>query len=547
MNDNDAYIALGIGAGLVAALVSAAWAAWWMAARWSGAPEVPGGPPTMLRALVKGEATWPPVATWWAAGLAVVLFVLFLGVLMRVPMRSVDRSAGRLPRSSGIGRYTSGKGPVIGRVVSGRVTGRRPVLRMTEEDQAIVIAGPRTGKTSSLAIPAAVTHRGPALVTSNKRDIYDAITPARSKQGTVWLFDPQGLAGTTEPSWYWDPLTMARDVRGARLLASIWSNASREPGSRTDAYFEPEGEELLASLLLAASIGRQPLSSVYRWLSRPDTPEPVDLLQTYPGGALMAEGLAGFQDLPDKQRAGVYGTAAKLVRWVTDPRLRAWVEPPIGSLQFDAEAFPTSTDTLISLSREGEGSAAPLVTALTAAVLQAAERQAATMPGGRFDVPLLGVLDEAANVCRWKELPDLYSHYGSRGILLMSLFQSWAQMSDAFGRDGAEKLWSASNVRIYGGGVSDTNFLKRLSDLAGEYDAPHRSTSTSRQGGSRSRTTQRRSIYDIAALGAMPPGRALVLLSAAHPVMAELVPYWQGPDRKRIDGSPHTPTAELTR
>jgi hypothetical protein len=28
---------------------------------------------------------------------------------------------------------------------------------------------------------------------------------------------------------------------------------------------------------------------------------------------------------------------------------------------------------------------------------------------------MLVVLDEAANVCRWKNLPDLYSHYGSRG------------------------------------------------------------------------------------------------------------------------------------
>jgi type IV secretory pathway TraG/TraD family ATPase VirD4 len=120
----------------------------------------------------------------------------------------------------------------------------------------------------------------------------------------------------------------------------------------------------------------------------------------------------------------------------------------------------------------------------------------------------------------------------------MSLFQSWPQMVEAFGREGAEKLWSASNVRVYGGGVSDTAFLKRLSDLAGEYDATHRSRSTSRDGSSRTRTTQRRSIYDVAALGALPPGRALVLLSATRPVMAELIPYWNGPERRRIAGTP---------
>ena len=156
---------------------------------------------------------------------------------------------------------------------------------------------------------------------------------------------------------------MANDVRGARLLASIWANAERDPSTKVDAYFEPEGEELLASLLLAASVGRQPLSAVYRWLSRPDSPEPIDMLQDYDDGGLVAEGLAGYQDLPDKQRAGVYGAAGKPVRWIADPRLRVWVEPPKYGMEFDAEAFPTSTDTLVSLSREGEGSATPLVSA----------------------------------------------------------------------------------------------------------------------------------------------------------------------------------------
>ncbi|WP_374754618.1 TraM recognition domain-containing protein [Arthrobacter sp. AFG20] len=40
---------------------------------------------------------------------------------------------------------------------------------------------------------------------------------------------------------------------------------------------------------------------------------------------------------------------------------------------------------------------------------------------------MIGVLDEAANVCRWRELPNIYSHYGSRGIVLMTIPQSWSQ------------------------------------------------------------------------------------------------------------------------
>ncbi len=61
------------------------------------------------------------------------------------------------------------------------------------------------------------------------------------------------------------------------------------------------------------------------------------------------------------------------------------------------------------LSKDGGGSAAPLVAALTDRVLRCAVRTAEDR-GGRLDPPLLTVLDEAANVCRIADLPQLYSH-----------------------------------------------------------------------------------------------------------------------------------------
>lgn len=82
----------------------------------------------------------------------------------------------------------------------------------------------------------------------------------------------------------------------------------------------------------------------------------------------------------------------------------------------------------------------------------------------------------------------------------MGIFQSWAQMVEAFRPQGAERLWSAANLRVYGGGVGDTAFLRRLSELAGDYDTTVRCSSVSSHGGSRSRSVQRRPIYSVAAL-----------------------------------------------
>lgn len=537
-NDDD-WVLFAVIGGALAAIAAGAWAAWWLAARFSSAPAVPGGPFATVKALKDGDATWPTSATWWAAAMLTVAVAATVAVLLRGPRRHVDRGAKQLPTDPGIRRYTSGTGPTVGRLISGRSTGRRPTLRATIEDQIVVVAGPRTGKTTSIVTPGIIDHQGPVLATSNKRDILDTTQPVRADVGTVWTFDPQAIATNATPGWWWDPLSICGDVRGARKVAAIWASAKQKPGERGDAYFGPEGTELVAGLLLAAARGNQPVSAVYRWLMHPSDPEPAVLLAAEPGCELMHAGLESRQQLPDKQRAGVYATAAALVDWLADPGIREWIEDPGLRPAFDPTEFATSTDTLICLSREGEGSATALVTTMTAAVCQAAEEVATHAPGGRLETPMLAMLDEAANVCRWPELPNLVSHYGSRGIIVAAVFQSWGQMVEAFGEQGAEKLFSACNVRIYGGGVSDDRFLKRLSDLCGDYDHTSVSTSRSRMGGtSRQQSTQRRAVYDVATLGAMPPGRALVLLSAARPVLVELIPWYDGPHAKQINAAP---------
>ncbi len=110
------------------------------------------------------------------------------------------------------------------------------------------------------------------------------------------------------------------------------------------------------------------------------------------------------------------------------------------------------------------------------AVIEAAEDQAKHSPAGRLPIPLVAVLDEAANICRWRELPNLYSHYGSRASA-WTFLQSWSQGVDVWGETGMRKLWSSANVKVYGGGVDERDFLASLSDLIGEIDLPQPSVS----------------------------------------------------------------------
>ena len=378
--------------------------------------------------------------------------------------------------------------------------------------------------------------------TSNKRDVLDATRDVRAATGgRVWAFDPQRIA-REEPTWWWNPLSYVTDDVKAAKLAEHFATGSRAGDARADPYFDNAGQDLLAGFLLAAALDRLPITKVFTWTTTPGDETPVDILRAH-GYEQMADAVDGQVNGESRRRDSVYGTAAQMASCLKVRAIARWVTPVGGNMagdirpQFDPHEFVHSRDTLYSLSKEGKGTAGPLVTALTAATVEAAEELATTLPGGRLSVPLLGVLDEAANVCRWHDLPDLYSHYGSRGIILMTILQSWSQGVQVWGRDGMRKLWSASNIAVYGGGVKEPEFLGELSQMIGDYDKHTTSTSVGRGTRSTSHQLQRERTLDIADLGALPRGRAVVFASGAPATLIETVPWMTGPHAAAVHAS----------
>ncbi|MET4050457.1 MULTISPECIES: TraM recognition domain-containing protein [unclassified Rhodococcus (in: high G+C Gram-positive bacteria)] len=596
---STAFPLLVIGAMVV--LILLAYVSLWAGHTLTGTNEhIPVNPLAALLSVTGGTVTWPATSTW----VFVIAFVIVCGLIgvgaaalqSRTGHTAVDAKARLMGSTSELTGVTGSQAAErartlrpdlagietlddadIGVIVGRTVQGDRKVF-MSWEDMLFALAGPRMGKTAALAIDALCTAPGAALFTSNKRDGHDFTRGVREELGTVWRYDLQGIAEgplTTGDGFWWNPLRGVDTIVAARKLASYFAAASRDDSAKVDAYFDGGAQELLAQMMFAASCGRGDLLHVYGWLSNEENELPQHLLEAR-GHHIVALRLKSVRELNPRQRDGLYDMARRFIGLLEeksyamsivppnrtdlstedtpDTKIGRGVKYPHAMNEFVVDDFVTSTDTLYALSKEGPDSSAALTTALIGSIIDAAQRKARSSPRGRVPVPMLCVLDEAANVCRLPELPAWYSHLGSQGICVMTIVQNLSQAQRVWGQDGVKQLLDAANFLWYGGGLKDKTTLSELSALVGDHDVER--WSNSRSGGifdggssSRSQSWSKEAILTVDDLAAIPKTRALVQISGNRPVLVKKVYWSDGPNAEAITASfdrygiPETATA----
>jgi type IV secretory pathway TraG/TraD family ATPase VirD4 len=422
---------------------------------------------------------------------------------------------------------------------------RGRALYASLEDVIVAVMAPRAGKTTALAAPAILDAPGPVVATSNKPDVWTTTITARQAQGRCYLFDPQAITHQ-EQTWWWNPLTITTTWEDAFRFADHFITAIRADARGGEDFWNLAAQDLLTCFVLAASCDHRTLAEVQAWLSDVASREPAKILAGH-GFHAAARSIAGRQAGAPETRDGVYETARTAASCLSDPTIMAWVTPPAVPLPaLDVATFPTTTDTLYLLSKDGAGSAAPLIAALTDQILRAAVTHAEAQ-GGRLDPPLLAVLDEAANICKISDLPQLYSHFGSRGILPIAILQSYPQGAAVWGEHGMNALWSAATIKLIGAGIDDPKLAEDLSRLAGEHDVPVGSMTRDGSGlASWQTSTRRQRILEAADIRALPKGTALLLATGLPVAMIDLQPWYTGPDAAAITVAAASATAAIT-
>ncbi|MGW4051373.1 type IV secretory system conjugative DNA transfer family protein [Streptomyces sp. NPDC004779] len=412
-------------------------------------------------------------------------------------------------------------------ILVGNLAGTRHEVRMGFEDVAVAIMAPRSGKTTSLAIPSILAAPGPVLLTSNKAagDAFTATFDARAAVGRVWSMDPQQIAHAAREMW-WNPLADAKTLDGANRLAGHFLAASVDASQQGD-FWCKAGSNILSQLFLAAALDERPITDVMQWLAFPADRRPLDILRDHKFTAVASQ-LKGTVEGPPETRDGIYETARQYASALLNSEIAAWVTPQKDVPEFRPAEFVTSSDSLFLLSKDGGGGASALIAACADSVMRAATAQA-ERAGGRLDPPMLAILDEAANVCKISDLPDLYSHLGSRGIIPITILQSYRQGQKVWGDTGMDAMWSAATVKIIGSGIDDPDFADKLSRMVGDHDVETVSTSHSESGKSTSVSMRQERILPADAIRALPKGSALCLATGMRVAMLDLRPWYAEP------------------
>lgn len=458
----------------------------------------------------------------------------------------------------------------LGRTVNGGME-----VFASVEDVGTIIAGPRVGKSAAYVIPFMMVAKGPVLVTSNKNDIHHHTRGIREEIGRVFVFDPQRIAVSTDQGWWFNPL---RGVTGpsqamglAELIEAAEGRGAAGAAQRTGGdFFSGRGKTLLRALFLAAAVSEgwtdEPhsyvgpmyfLRDVLTWLSEPETedPAPVRVLEKTPYRSVYEELVSIYRSAP-QERSGVFSTAQLLLAFLADAGISDWVNPRPGEenhhggrLLFDPALFMEGNNTLYSLSNDDYGNAPALVTALTQQVITAATTKADASYGGRLPLPMTCILDEAANVCPWPQLPQLYSYFGSKGILVWTILQTYNQAVRVWGEDGTNALLGASSHLIYAGGNKPGPLLRMIEAAVGEYYYTTPGSPGSRNSAPGPKQEHKDKVLDEAELTGLPRGRAVLVSIGFRPGLLRTVPWMANPVWKaKIEASvrAYDPQAEKT-
>ncbi|MEU0743951.1 TraM recognition domain-containing protein [Streptomyces sp. NPDC006134] len=412
----------------------------------------------------------------------------------------------------------------------------------TPEQNYLILAPSRQGK--SIILNSMIYRWDGAVVhTSSKVNDHLATKALRELLGPVWVWDPLGLSGSKDLNTFrWDPIRGCenREVAISRAAYLLYgSRGSSGAGSGVDEFFKSTACEVLARFMHAAALGGKTMMDVYSWSQNRADGTAANILHAA-GARDWADLLVQRQQVVQGTGDGIFTTLSNALGWMSNPKVAQTVLPGPGE-HFDAETFLMNRGTLYMIGSDKPGSVVAPLFVMFADYLRSVAIDLGNKDGsGRMDPPCLWALDEIANIIplpidKW--MPDS----GGRGITLVIVVQSRAQLFDVWGEQRGRIIWDDANVRIFLRGIGDAQVRKEISDMCGTYEKDRKTTTTKNGESSISTVTEEKPVITPGEVFKLGKRKSLVIFAGCSPVITHIKPLWKRRDVKKLTRSTRPP------
>lgn len=413
---------------------------------------------------------------------------------------------------------------------------------------AVALVGPsRSGKTTAV-VAGILEWDGPAVLSSVKADLLAATQGWRSTLGDVRVYDPTSSTVPKGTRARWSPLQQAGTVVGAQRAARSLCDAAPRGGVEGGMdFWLAQAEILLSGLLFVAHHAHRDMGAVCEWVLSQDRPnelgpgevrQALDALAVSDNDAItmgateVAKGLVSVWEMEDRTRSSIYATAQTVIWPWTDPGVAASARPSRGkgghrSTAIDLPWLLSGPNTVYLCSPiEDQRRLAPAFGGLLNDLINQAYRHVAAT-GKPLDPPLLVVIDEAGNT-PMRSLPEYASTLAGIGVLLVTIWQSLAQLDVAYGK-AADTILTNHLTKVFYAGLSDPASIRYVDQVLGDTEVDTRSHSAAERmnGGSDQFSTTRVPLAPAHVLRQMRPGDALLVHGTLPPAHVRTRPFYR--------------------
>ena len=535
--------------------------------------------------LAYGHFAWSPNRGAWAATAAIAA-VAAVSVLTWYSMLVLqwigDRATARAPAAPvtkladavwASRREVRRRFSTDGGIVLGEITDPRGADQFDPDDQAswgrqgkgnlitldpskgnahaLVFSGSGSYKTAGVAIPNALTYAGPLVVVDPKGEIHDLTAPVRkARDRKPWRITVD--AGL-------DPVKLLTAVRpgdgGVFSDIAEWLlPTTGSDKSDSAAFFHQKSVRLLGALLghlhhaktegnLFAAANRILSLSTEAEL-RADFRKYADTYAEKDDFDYIAAGLAEVAKTEERQLSGVVATVANGLDWAGKSSTRGFLESEDSGDALLARLLDADTDVYIVISTPIIQAVPGIARALIGALVRAIrDSTPASTPRDKLPHRLF-IIDEARAMRRMDYLVGVRDEGRAHGIHLMQIFQSYQQLVESYGSDGAG-AWENSVDAVVIGPVTNANQAMALSRMIGQKTVT--TSSSARQRSSKlfmpfsgstgsSEVTQLRETDLIrpAELRQLPPEAAIILAPGTPPILASKAIWFTRPEMQAL-------------